>query len=160
MDDNSIIMKIFNYSWFAIALMPMFGGLGFIFAGWRVNYTRWMDEGIIYMIPFILISIAVLNTYVVYLAIILWFVGIIRAIMILRPYKEKLTQKQINKEYEWNNQTFESNYKSNENLNNQKHTHTGAQTDINNNKISHKKDFDKINDKRDDKKAKGRKLDL
>lgn len=114
MDDNSIFMKIFNYSWLIIVLIPFFNGIGFIFAGWRVDETKWMDEGIFYMIPFILFSIAVYNTYIVYFGIILWIIAIIRAALIIRPYTEKLNKKQEMQQHTDNNEIFETNYKLNQ----------------------------------------------
>ena len=76
--------------WILVVFIPFFNGLGFIIAGYTVNHKRWVDEGIIYMIPFIFMSFGILNDYIIYLFFILWVVEIIRMIMILKTYRDKL----------------------------------------------------------------------
>ena len=110
MDDNNLIMKCFNYIWIIIVLIPFFNGIGFIFAGWRINETKLMDEGIIYMIPFILISLSYLDMNLIYLEIILWIIGIVRAALLLKTYTKKLQEKQN----ETNENILDTNYQLNQ----------------------------------------------
>lgn len=97
MNQNDNLYKILNLFWIAITFIPFFNGLGFIYAGWRVNETKWIDEGIIYMIPFIFLSFAIFNETIVYLAILLLIIGVIRAFMIAKPFLNKLEEKELNK---------------------------------------------------------------
>lgn len=90
MDDDGIVLKIFNYLWVPVSFLPFFGGLAFIFAGWRVKYTRWIDEGIVYMIPFIFLTLKVLNDFVLALILIVWAWTIIRGVLLIKPYARKL----------------------------------------------------------------------
>ena len=93
MNQNDTVWKILNLFWIPITFIPFFNGLGFIYAGWRVNETKWIDEGIIYMIPFIFLSFTIFNDIVLYMAILSLIVGIIRAYMIVKPFLEKLKEK-------------------------------------------------------------------
>lgn len=97
MNQNDNLFKILNLFWIAITFIPFFNGLGFIYAGWRVNETKWIDEGIIYMIPFIFLTFAILNETIIYLAILLLIIGVIRAFMIAKPFLKKLEEKELNK---------------------------------------------------------------
>lgn len=92
MNKNDTLWKILNLFWIPITFIPFFNGLGFIYAGWRVKQTRWIDEGIIYMIPFILLSFTIFDEIIVYIGIILLLIGIIRALMIAKPFLEKLEE--------------------------------------------------------------------
>ncbi len=96
MNHNSNLWKILNLFWIILVFVPFFNGLGFIYAGWRVNETKWIDEGIIYMIPFIILSFTIFNYYVVYLTLIFLLIGIIRALMIIKPFLIKLEEKEDN----------------------------------------------------------------
>lgn len=96
MNQNDNFLKIINLFWIIITFIPFFNGLGFIYAGWRVNETKWIDEGIIYMIPFIFLSFTILNETIVYLAFLLLIIGIIRAFMIVKPFLKKLEEKDHN----------------------------------------------------------------
>lgn len=87
---NKKFIRILAYLWILVVFIPFFNGLGFIIAGYTVNHKRWVDEGIIYMIPFIFMSFGILNDYIIYLFFILWVVEIIRMIMILNPYRDRL----------------------------------------------------------------------
>ena len=102
MNQNDNLYKILNLFWIAITFIPFFNGLGFIYAGWRVNETKWIDEGIIYMIPFICLSFTIFNETIVYLAILLLIIGVIRAFMIAKPFLKKLEEKEVNKNIEQN----------------------------------------------------------
>lgn len=113
MDDNSIFMSIVNYIWLVIVVIPFFGGLGFIYAGWRVDEPRWMDEGIIYMIPFILLSFTIFDMIIVYLGIILWILCMLRAAIIFKRYREKLSDKMRVRQQESDDNIVESNYRLN-----------------------------------------------
>lgn len=93
MNQNDTVWKILNLFWIPITFIPFFNGLGFIYAGWRVNETKWIDEGIIYMIPFIFLSFTIFNDIVLYMAILSLIVGIISAYMIVKPFLEKLKEK-------------------------------------------------------------------
>lgn len=93
MNQNDTVWKILNLFWIPITFIPFFNGLGFIYAGWRVNETKWIDEGIIYMIPFIFLSFTIFNDIVLYMAILSLIVGIIRAYMIVKPFLKKLKEK-------------------------------------------------------------------
>lgn len=93
MDKNGKLYKIINLLWILVAFTPFFGGLGIIYAGWRVKKTRWIDEGIIYMIPFILLTLAIFNDTVVYLVIIVWILTIIRSLMIAKTFLKEIEEK-------------------------------------------------------------------
>lgn len=93
MDRNDKAWKILNLFWIPVTFVPFFNGLGFIYVGWRVNETKWIDEGIIYMIPFIFLSFTIFNDVILYAALLSLIVGIIRAFMISKPFLEKLEEK-------------------------------------------------------------------
>ncbi len=98
MDKNTSIYKIINLFWVPIAWTPFFGGMAIIYAGYRVKQTKWIDEGIIYMIPFMMLTFIVFGiTIPAYLGVIVCFVTIIRSIMLIKPFLKKLE--------EMNNQT-------------------------------------------------------
>lgn len=86
------LYKIINLSWIIIAFIPIFGGLGLIYAGYRVHENRWIDEGIIYLIPFILLSLTIFNDIVAILILISWIITVVRALMIARPFLSKLEE--------------------------------------------------------------------
>ncbi|MBE6047743.1 MAG: helix-hairpin-helix domain-containing protein [Clostridium sp.] len=90
---NNILLKIFNYSGLIFVLFPYTGCLTFMFMGWRVNETKWVDEGLIYSIPFLLLSFQIFNDIVVDLAVVFWIVAIVRLIFIFRSYSKKLNEK-------------------------------------------------------------------
>lgn len=93
MDKNSTIYKIINLFWVPIAWLPFFGGMGIIYAGCRVKNTRWIDEGILYMIPFIMLTLVVFGiTIPSYLGVIVCFVTIMRSVMLIKPFLNKLEQ--------------------------------------------------------------------
>lgn len=93
MNQNDTLWKILNLFWIPITFIPFFNGLGFIYAGWRANKTKWIDEGIIYMIPFIFLSFTIFNDIVLYMTILSLIIGIIRAFMIAKPFLAKLEEK-------------------------------------------------------------------
>ena len=102
MDEESIIWKIVHSLWALITLVPFFGGFAFIYIGMRANERKWTYEGIIYLIPLIL-ALSVGNNetvkfFGVYLAILFWFLAIIRAIWLIRPYLQKISYDSSNKE--------------------------------------------------------------
>ncbi|RAP51272.1 MAG: hypothetical protein BZ138_05555 [Methanosphaera sp. rholeuAM270] len=90
MKKSGVFYKVLNMFWIILVFIPLFNGLGFIYAGYRVKETRWVDEGIVYMIPFILISFTIYNYIVLYMIFLSWFVGIIRSFMIVEAFNEKL----------------------------------------------------------------------
>ncbi|MBE6486087.1 MAG: helix-hairpin-helix domain-containing protein [Methanosphaera stadtmanae] len=96
MKQNFSFWKIINLFWILLIFIPFFNGLGFIYAGWRVNETKWIDEGIFYMIPFIFLSFTVINNIIIYSALLLLIIGIIRAFMIVQPFLKKLEEKNSN----------------------------------------------------------------
>ena len=96
MKQNFSFWKIINLFWILLIFIPFFNGLGFIYAGWRVNETKWIDEGIFYMIPFIFLSFTVINNIIIYSALLLLIIGIIRAFMIVQPFLKKIEEKNSN----------------------------------------------------------------
>lgn len=96
MNQNFSFWKIINLFWILLTFIPFFNGLGFIYAGWRVNETKWIDEGIFYMIPFIFLSFTIINNIIIYSALLLLIIGIIRAFMIVKPFLKKLEEKNSN----------------------------------------------------------------
>jgi len=96
MKQNFSFWKIINLFWILLIFIPFFNGLGFIYAGWRVNETKWIDEGIFYMIPFIFLSFTIINNIIIYSALLLLIIGIIRAFMIVQPFLKKLEEKNSN----------------------------------------------------------------
>ena len=97
MNQNYTFWKIINLFWILLTLIPFFNGLGFIYAGWRVNETKWIDEGIIYMIPFIFLSFTIMNDPIIYLELLLFIICIIRALMIIKPFLIKLEEQEHKK---------------------------------------------------------------
>lgn len=104
MNKNGTLYKALNMFWIILVIIPFLNGLGFIYAGWRVKETKWVDEGILYMVPFILLSFTIYNDLVVYAAIILWFVGIIRAVLISKTFLNKLNSSFQNNQQDSSNQ--------------------------------------------------------
>lgn len=102
MNNESVIWKIFHSLWALIAIIPFFGGFAFIYIGFRANERKWIWEGIIYLVPFTLALLvgndAAIENIGVYLAIILWFVAIIRTVMLIKPYLERISSKQQEKQ--------------------------------------------------------------
>lgn len=96
MKQNFSFWKIINLFWILLIFIPFFNGLGFIYAGWRVNETKWIDEGIFYMIPFIFLSFTIINNIIIYSALLLLIIGIIRAFMIVQPFLKKIEEKNSN----------------------------------------------------------------
>lgn len=93
MEKNSTLYKIINLFWVPIAWIPFFGGMGIIYAGIRVKHTRWIDEGILYMIPFIMLTFVVFgSTIPTYLGIFVCLITIIRSVMMIKPFLNKLEQ--------------------------------------------------------------------
>ena len=93
MDKNDKFYKLINLLLILVAFTPLFGGLGIIYAGWHMKKTRWIDEGIIYMIPFILLTLAIFNDTVLYLIIIAWILTSIRSLMIAKTFLKELEEK-------------------------------------------------------------------
>ncbi len=129
MDNNDIVWNIFHSLWILISFFLFFNGIGFILIGLRVNEKKWIYEGILYEVPFIVGLLVTSNetllTIITYILLITWLISIIRSFMLRKEYLNRLRQKSFNN---YNN----VNYNQNNNLN-QTNYQTNFSTDYNNN---------------------------
>ena len=95
--------NIFNSLWIIASFIIFFNGLGFVYIGSKTRNEKWIMEGCIYEIPWLLLIIETgllnssLGTYIVGLGLLLLLVSIIRSIMVNPKYQEALNNENYRK---------------------------------------------------------------
>ena len=88
--------NIFNSLWIIASFIIFFNGLGFVYIGSKTRNEKWILEGCIYEIPWLLLIIETgllkssLGTYITGLGLLLILVSIIRSIMVNPEYQKAL----------------------------------------------------------------------
>ena len=91
MGEDSASWKIVHSLWILISLVPLFNGLGFIWIGSRVDEKKWLYEGLIYEIPFMLILLFFQINYNLYIlffwiALLSWIISIFRSFYVRNEF--------------------------------------------------------------------------
>ena len=95
--------NIFNSLWIIASFIIFFNGLGFVYIGSKTRNEKWIMEGCIYEIPWLLLIIETgllnssLGTYITGLGLLLLLVSIIRSIMVNPKYREALNNENYRK---------------------------------------------------------------
>ena len=95
--------NIFNSLWIIASFIIFFNGLGFVYIGSKTRNEKWILEGCIYEIPWLLLIIETgllnssLGTYIAGLGLLLLLVSIIRSIMVNPKYQEALNNENYRK---------------------------------------------------------------
>ena len=88
--------NIFNSLWIIASFIIFFNGLGFVYIGSKTINEKWIMEGCIYEIPWLLLIIETgllnssIETYIAGLGLLLVIVSIIRSIMVNPEYQKAL----------------------------------------------------------------------
>ena len=95
--------NIFNSLWIIASFIIFFNGLGFVYIGSKTRNEKWIMEGCIYEIPWLLLIIETgllnssIGTYIAGLGLLLLLVSIIRSIMVNPKYQEALNNENYRK---------------------------------------------------------------